>query len=249
MNPALVFVRAFAGYPTPQGWLPVVEDFSLEVGEGQWVGVVGPSGCGKTTILRLAAGLLRPARGEVRVEGQDPRGRVAYVPQGDTLLPWRTALGNLTAPLQVEGIPRLQAERRAWELLDRLGLASFARFYPHELSGGMRQRIALSRVFLVDRGMLLLDEPLGALDALTRAELQDWLMHIGPGMHKTAVLVTHDVEEAVLLSDAVVVLTARPARAWTTVPVALSRPRDRLNSQVMERRGRVLAALGEARRA
>ncbi len=249
MSTALAFHHVFAGYPTPHGWLPVVEDFSLEVEAGQWVGVVGPSGCGKTTLLRLAAGLLQPTRGEVRVGGREPRGQVAYMPQGDTLLPWRTALGNLLAALAVDRVSRGQAERKARGLLDQLHLTAFANAYPHELSGGMRQRIALCRVFVVERPLLLLDEPLGALDALTRAELQDWLMQVGPELGRTAVLVTHDVEEAVLLADAVVVLSPRPATVAATVPVDLPRPRDRLTAAVAELRGEVLRALAEARRA
>lgn len=249
MIPALELRRVFAGFSTPNGFLPVLEGLSLTVEKGEWVSVVGPSGCGKTTMLRICAGLLRPQSGEVRVFGKAPRGLVAYMPQGDSLLPWRTALGNVLSAREADGRVGQEARKEAMELLSMFGLAEFAQTFPHELSGGMRQRIALLRTFFANRDLLLLDEPLGALDALTRAELQDWLFQVWQRLRKTVVLVTHDVEEAVILSDRVTVLTPRPARVAALFPIDLPRPRERSSPQVQALRTSILQALAESRKA
>ncbi|HAF70691.1 MAG: ABC transporter related protein [Acetothermia bacterium 64_32] len=227
------------------GAIPVLAGVDLEVARGGWVTLVGPSGCGKTTLLKVACGLLRPARGRVLLAGEpvDPRGKVAYMPQHDTLLPWRTALGNLLLPAEVEGRPRKLARREALSLLSRFGLDAFANSYPGQLSGGMRQRVALIRTFLTEREVLLLDEPLSALDALTRAELRDWLRGIWEELGRTVVLVTHDVEEAVVLSDEVCVLSSRPARVLGRLAIPLPRPRDPTSSETSRLRGEVLACL------
>lgn len=208
-----------------------------------WASLVGPSGCGKTTLLRAAAGLLRPQSGTVRVFGAEPQGRVAYMPQGDTLLPWRTALGNILAAREADGRVDPSARREAHELLAHFGLARFAQAFPHELSGGMRQRVALLRTFFARRALLLLDEPLGALDALTRAELEDWLAGVWKNSGKTVVLVTHDVEEAAVLSDSVHVLSPRPAHVVATLGIDPPRPRDRLAPAIQSVRATILGAL------
>ncbi len=227
------------------GFLSVLDRLSLVVETGEWVSVVGPSGCGKTTLLRVSAGLLRPQSGIVLVFGKAPRGQVAYMPQGDSLLPWRSVLGNILAAREADGRLDIQAKREALELLADFDLADFARSFPHELSGGMRQRVALLRTFFAERDLLLLDEPLGALDALTRAELQDWLFEVWQRLKKTVVLVTHDVEEAVILSDRVVVLTPRPARISAVFSLDMARPRERSSSYVQAARASILSALSK----
>ncbi len=210
------------------GPLAALADVSLTLGAGEFVSVVGPSGCGKTTLLRILAGLLEPGGGRVLLDGDEQRellGRIGYMPQDDLLMPWRTTLDNVTLGLELAGVERAQARRRARAELERFGLAGFERHWPRALSGGMRQRAALLRTFLAGRDVLLLDEPFGALDALTREELREWLLEVWESDRKTILLVTHDVEEAVFLSDRVYVMSGRPGRIRATVEVPLPRPR------------------------
>ena len=174
-------------------------------------------------------------------------GATAYLPQRDTLLPWRTALDNAVLASEVEGRPLAQARSEAAELFAHFGLSGFERLYPSQLSGGMRQRLALIRTFLAHRDVLLLDEPLGALDPLTRATLQDWLLSVWTALRKTILLVTHDVEEALLLSDRVLVMTERPALIGRDMWVELPRPRDRASAELAGTRGRLLDLLLEGR--
>lgn len=208
------------GYPGPGGRLEVLDGLRLDVAPGEFVALVGPSGCGKSTLLRLLAELEHPDRGVALVEG-----RAAYQPQRDALLPWRRALDNATLGAEVRGVPAAVARRDAADLLERFGLAGFERAWPSQLSGGMRQRLALLRTFLTPAEALLLDEPLGALDAITRRSFQQWLEEVWLADRRTVVLVTHDVEEALLLADRVVVLSGRPARAVVEVPNPAPRPR------------------------
>lgn len=206
----------------------VLRDISIEARAGEFVSVIGPSGCGKSTLFNIIAGLEDADAGEVRVDGTRANGHVeafAYMPQQDLLFPWRRILDNTTLGLEIAGVPREEARRRAGALFPRFGLEGFERAYPHTLSGGMRQRAALLRTVVQERPILLLDEPLGALDALTRMEMQEWLARMSTEFGWTVLLVTHDVREAVLLSDRVVVLTPRPASVATTVEVPLPRPR------------------------
>jgi ABC-type nitrate/sulfonate/bicarbonate transport system ATPase subunit len=208
--------------------LPVLEDISLAVRTGEFVALVGPSGCGKTTLLSIMAGLLRPAEGEVLLRGDASArrlGHVGYMPQRDLLLPWRTALANAAAGLQVQGVDRRERTRRARAIFAEFGLGGFERAYPSQLSGGMRQRVAFARTVLAAPDLLLLDEPFGALDALTRAGLQRWLADLWERLGKTCVLVTHDIEEALLLADRVYVLAPRPGRVRLERAVPLARPR------------------------
>jgi ABC-type nitrate/sulfonate/bicarbonate transport system ATPase subunit len=205
-----------------------LDSVSLRVAAGEFVALVGPSGAGKSTLLSIVAGLEAPTSGEVALNGASsaPRlGRVGYMPQRDLLLPWRTALGNAIAGLQVQGVPASEARRRARALFADFGLSGFEESYPHALSGGMRQRVAFARTVLAAGDLLLLDEPFGALDALTRAGLQRWLLEIWGGLAKTCLLVTHDVDEALLLADRVYVLTPRPGRVRLERTVPLERPR------------------------
>ncbi|MBJ7522374.1 MAG: ABC transporter ATP-binding protein [Solirubrobacteraceae bacterium] len=201
----------------------------LHVAEGEFVAVVGPSGCGKTTLLHILAGLQQPAAGEVLVDGAADRqrlGAVGLMPQRDCLMPWRTVLDNVTVGLELAGMSRAAARDRARGELDRFGLAGFEDRWPTALSSGMRQRAALLRTFLAGREVLLLDEPLGALDALTRQRMQSWLLELAAAERKTVLLVTHDVDEAVFLADRVYVLSERPGTVVLEARVDLPRPRD-----------------------
>ncbi len=205
-----------------------LEDVSLQVMPGEFVTLIGPSGSGKSTLFNLIVGLLEPDTGEVCLDGEtcsERLGRVGYMPQRDLLLPWRTVIDNAIIPLEIRGTPREQAHERARELLPLFGLEGFDDSYPSALSGGMRQRTALLRTILAERDVLLLDEPFGALDALTRRELQDWLLDLWQRLGQTVLFITHDVEEALYLADRVFVLSARPGRLVKSLEVALPRPR------------------------
>ncbi|MDQ3928464.1 MAG: ABC transporter ATP-binding protein, partial [Chloroflexota bacterium] len=190
--------------------LEVLRDVTLTVPAGGFVSLVGPSGSGKSTLLAILAGLLQPDRGAVTLWRQgatqalpERLGHVGYMPQRDLLLPWRTALDNAVVALEVQGIAKGEARSLALPLFEEFGLAGFAQNYPHELSGGMRQRVSFLRSAISARGLMLLDEPFGALDALTRAAMQEWLLGAAARLGTTFVLVTHDVDEAVHLSDRV----------------------------------------------
>jgi NitT/TauT family transport system ATP-binding protein len=211
------------------GDLPVLDGVSLAVAPGEFVAVVGPSGCGKSTLFDVVAGLEPPDAGRVLVDGAEATGRTdafAYMPQQDLLFPWRSVLDNTTLGLEVAGVRRRAARERARPLFAEFGLDGFEGARPDELSGGMRQRAALLRTVVQERPVLLLDEPFGALDALTRTEMQLWLSRMHTRFAWTVVLVTHDVREAVLLADRVVVLAPRPTSVRRVVPVDLPRPRD-----------------------
>jgi ABC-type nitrate/sulfonate/bicarbonate transport system ATPase subunit len=226
--------------------LDVLNSVSFSVNEGDWVTAIGPSGCGKTTLLRVVAGLLEPDAGSAVVNGARERrlGVAALLPQSDTLLPWRTAINNAVLASEIAGVPKSRALAEATGLFEHFGLSGFETTYPWQLSGGMRQRVALMRTFLSGRSILLLDEPLGALDPLTRASLQEWLLTVWSELGKTIVLVTHDVDEAVYLSDRLLALTPRPARVlavWSFDD--LPRPRSRTDLTFMERRAEVMNLL------
>ncbi len=219
------------------GAVAAIEDVTLAAAPGETVAVVGPSGCGKTTLLELVCGLQAADRGEVRAPG------AALMPQRDLLLPWATALDNAALPLRLAGGPRERARDRARPLLDAFGLAGFERAHPHQLSGGMRQRVAFLRTLLAGKPVLCLDEPFAALDALTRQDMQAWLADALGREPRTVLLVTHDVEEALVLADRVVVLTPRPARVRATLEVALVRPRQRTDPELVALREQALEAL------
>jgi NitT/TauT family transport system ATP-binding protein len=208
--------------------LHALDQVSFDVAPKEFVCIVGPSGSGKTTMLRLLAGLLRPTRGEVRFEGQpvrEPRRGMGFVFQQANLMPWRTVLENIALPLELEHQPPEAARRRADELLTLVGLEGFASTYPRDLSGGMAQRVAIARALVHDPDLLLLDEPFGSLDALTRERMAAELMRIWEARHVTVVLVTHSILEAVLLADRVLVLSSRPGRIVLDLPIRLPRPR------------------------
>ncbi|TPN76789.1 ABC transporter ATP-binding protein [Mesorhizobium sp. CU2] len=209
------------------GALDVLSGVSLDVREGEFVSILGPSGAGKSTLFQLLTGAIK-GEGEMRFDGaplDDHGGRFAFMPQRDALMPWRRVIDNATLGLEVQGMKRRAARLRVAPLFAAFGLAGFERAWPAELSGGMRQRAALLRTVVQERDMLLLDEPFGALDALTRAAMQRWLETMWQANRWTALLITHDVREAVLLSDRIYVLSARPARVVAEVAVPLPRPR------------------------
>jgi NitT/TauT family transport system ATP-binding protein len=213
---------------------------SLHAAPNEVVAVVGPSGCGKTTLLELICGLQRPDSGSVRAAP------AALMPQRDLLLPWLTALDNASLALRARGVPREEARAAAAPWLERFGLDGFERYRPAQLSGGMRQRVSFLRTLLAGKPVLALDEPFAALDAITRYEMQGWLAHVLETEPRTVVLVTHDVEEAVVLADRVVVMSPRPGRAVATIEPELPRPRSRTDPEVVALREQALEALGVA---
>jgi len=208
--------------------IEVIRDISFQVKTGEFLSVIGPSGCGKSTLFNIIAGLEPADAGDVSVNGQQVNGHTesfAYMPQQDLLFPWRSVLANTTLGLEIQGVPLPEARQRAGALFEHFGLAGFENRYPHTLSGGMRQRAALLRTVVQQRPILLLDEPFGALDALTRMQMQEWLASMSTDDGWTVLLVTHDIREAVMLSDRIVVLTQRPTVIAATFPVPLPRPR------------------------
>jgi ABC-type nitrate/sulfonate/bicarbonate transport system ATPase subunit len=212
------------------GGVTALTGVDLRLRSDEILAVVGPSGCGKSTLLELVAGLQEPDDGTVTVLGEtraeDRRAACAYMPQRDLLLPWRDALSNAALALECQGVPRAEARRRAHPLFERFGLREFEGSRPAALSGGMRQRVAFLRTLLPGRPVLLLDEPFGALDAITRTDLQEWLAGTLAVEPRTVLLVTHDVEEAAFLADRIVVLSPRPGRPVAEFEVDLPRPRS-----------------------
>jgi NitT/TauT family transport system ATP-binding protein len=225
-------------FVTRRGQVAALAGMSLQATPGEIVAVVGPSGCGKSTLLELICHLQEPDAGTVQA---DP---AALMPQRDLLLPWLDATDNAALALRARGMPREQAREAASPWLERFGLAGFERSRPGELSGGMRQRVAFLRTLLAGKPVLALDEPFAALDALTRLEMQGWLGSLLALEPRTVVLVTHDVEEAVVLGDRVVVMSPRPGRTVAELEVPLPRPRHRTEPEVSALRERALEALG-----
>jgi NitT/TauT family transport system ATP-binding protein len=208
--------------------LGALRDVSFEIRQGELVCFVGPSGCGKSTLLRVIGGLLAPTRGEVHLHDHScagPCDEVGIVFQKSNLMPWRTALRNITLPLELQGVDRATARQRATELIDQVGLAGFEDSYPRQLSGGMAQRVAIARALVHDPEILLLDEPFGALDALTRERMNLELLRIWETRNKTVIMVTHNIQEAILLADRVLVLTPRPGQITANIAITLPRPR------------------------
>jgi ABC-type nitrate/sulfonate/bicarbonate transport system ATPase subunit len=229
-EPVEVLVRGVSkSFSRDGGRVQALRDLDLSVPAGRFASILGPSGSGKSTLLGILAGLDKPDSGHVQLlqDGTDTTPvRVGYMPQRDLLLPWRSALDNATVALEVSGIDKRDARERVLPLFDEFGLGGFATSYPGELSGGMRQRVSFLRSAVLARGLMLLDEPFGALDALTRASMHEWLLAASAHMGSTFVLVTHDVDEAILLSDMVYVLSPRPGRVVGEVKVDLPRPRS-----------------------
>ncbi|MBI4735213.1 MAG: ABC transporter ATP-binding protein [candidate division NC10 bacterium] len=206
-----------------------IDEISLEIRNNEFATILGPSGCGKSTLLRIVAGLLKPTRGVVRLDGKvigGPGQDRGMVFQSYTLFPWLTVKENIQFGLEICGMPRATQEQIAREFVERVGLRGFEETYPKALSGGMKQRVAIARALANNPAVLLLDEPFGALDAQTRALMQELLTQVWEELHKTILFVTHDVEEAIFLSDRVFVMTARPGRVKAEIPIPLERPRS-----------------------
>jgi NitT/TauT family transport system ATP-binding protein len=225
-----------AGVEVNFGGRPVLRDVNLAIMPGEFVCVVGPSGCGKTTALRVAAGLVRPTAGTVSLDGRALRGpqrdvAIVFQDYGKALLPWRTAAGNVSLALEARGVPRAKRGRRVAELLATVGLPGQGDKHPSELSGGMQQRLQIARCLAQDPRVLLMDEPFGALDAMTRQSLQDAVLSIVAATQATVLFVTHDLEEAIYLGDRVIGLLPDPGRIGIAVDVALPRPRDQLETR------------------
>ncbi len=209
--------------------MTALERVNLVIEKGEFVTVVGPSGCGKSTLLNLISGLLEPSEGRMELDGDAIRGidrRIGYVTQSHNLFPWRTLRDNVCFPLELAGVPREERYRRADRWLDIVGLRGFEQAYPHELSGGMRQRGNIVRTLIYEPQVILMDEPFGPLDAQTRITLQDLLLRIWKETGSTVIFITHDLAEAVALGDRVVLMGRRPGRVTHIEPVAVPRPRD-----------------------
>lgn len=210
--------------------LPVLDSISLRVGNGEFVSLLGPSGSGKSTLLKIAAGLLKPDGGRIFFNGIEVSGqaaRVGYMPQQDLLFPWKTLLQNGALPLIAGGAGNKEALARVRELLPVFGLAGFENYYPHQLSGGMKQRAALLRTVLIESDLMLLDEPFASLDALTREKLQEWLLRIWSRFRQSVLFVTHSIDEAIYLSDRVYMISDRPGKIVLEQKIKLPRPRSR----------------------
>jgi sulfonate transport system ATP-binding protein len=225
--------------------LLALEDFSLNADHGEVIALIGPSGCGKSSFLRLVAGLDKPQGGEIRYNGelvQGPAPDRGFVFQQTNLYPWLTVYGNVAFGLKARGVYKEQ-KARVQEMIDLMGLAGFEKSYPHQISGGMASRVALAQTFIQDPGVILLDEPLSALDAFTRAIIQDEILRMWRRFEPIIILVTHDVEEAVYLADRIVVMSPRPGRQVAEIKLALPHPRNRTSEEFIAVRRSVLEAL------
>lgn len=218
-------VKEFVG---PHGPIEALRDFSLEIHEGEFLCLVGPSGCGKSTFLRIIAGLVDETAGTIDIRQRAPAGRplTSMVFQEYAVFPWKTVVENVAFGLHMRGVPRTERTETAMSWIDRVGLRKFAHHYPHQLSGGMRQRVGIARALANDPEILLMDEPLGALDAQNRTVLQEQLLELWQSGQKTVLYVTHSIEEAVLLGDRVVLMTAHPGTNKAEFPIPLPRPRS-----------------------
>jgi ABC-type nitrate/sulfonate/bicarbonate transport system ATPase subunit len=255
--PMLELVNVWKRFGDGQAQTVAVSGVDLRIAKSEFVTLVGPSGCGKSTLFNMIAGLLPPDDDGSLLFGGTPQrdgqllGKVSFMPQRDLLFPWRTVLDNAILALEVEGVPRKEARERARAMLPEFGLTGFADHYPHQLSGGMRQRVALMRTFLFERDLLLLDEPFGALDALTRSRMQHWLLEIWARHRRTVLFITHDIDEAIVLGDKVLVMTARPGTVKSETVVDLPRPRDPsivLSPEFIGLKQRLLAEIEEESR-
>jgi NitT/TauT family transport system ATP-binding protein len=253
-QPALALERitcTFASRDRAEDRYTAVRDTTITVGDGEFVSVVGPTGCGKSTLLNVAAGLLAPSSGEVRILGERLAGinrKAGYMFQAESLMPWRSALDNVLAGLQFAGVPESDADTRAHAWLSRVGLTGFDNRFPHQLSGGMRKRVALAQMLILDPKILLMDEPFSALDVQTRQLMENELLELWSADRKSVLFITHDLEEAIALSDRVVVLSAGPE----THPIGefvidLPRPRDvneiRMTPRFVELHGNIWHAM------
>jgi len=227
---------------------PVLADINLSVEEGEFICIIGPSGCGKTTLFNILVGLDKPDQGEIILKGEDitcTKGHIAYMPQKDLLFPWRTIIENLLLGVEISKGDLKAARKEAEDLIPLFGLEGFADSYPDQLSGGMRQRAALLRTVLTHHDILALDEPFGALDALTRSKMQEWILSIQAELNKTILFVTHDIEEAITLADRVIVLNGRPSKITKELTVELPYPRQKTDQKFIEYKEELLERLSD----
>jgi ABC-type nitrate/sulfonate/bicarbonate transport system ATPase subunit len=227
-NAKLELTDISMSYPRGGRRHPVLEDVSLRVGEGEFVTLIGPSGSGKSTLFRLIGGVERPDAGSIRIDGREITGRrglISYMPQQPSLFPWLSVEANISSALKAAGVGKREAAALASDWLRRIGLGDAAREYPYALSGGMQQRVSFLRALLMPRGVMCLDEPFAALDALTRADMQAWLLGIWEAERRSVLFVTHSIEEALTLSDRIYVLSPAPARVLSELRVPFPRPR------------------------
>lgn len=227
-DPVLAIDRLSVSFIDANGTLHALEDISFHIQARQFVSILGPSGCGKSTLLRVLGGLLPPSRGRVTFRGQPltgPRREIGFVFQSANLMPWRSVFSNIALPLEIQNLPPEEIRTRVGALIDLVGLSGFEDWLPRDLSGGMAQRVAIARALAHDPEVLLLDEPFGALDALTREQMGAELLRIWQARRKTVLMVTHAIQEAVYLSDRVIVLSPRPGRVRLDLDIPLPRPR------------------------
>lgn len=228
--PAIAFENVTCSFETPEGVYTATKDVSFSIGDGEFVSVVGPTGCGKSTLLNAAAGLLKPAAGRVLIYGEALNGinhRAGYMFQAESLMPWATAIDNVMMSLKFRGVPENEAREAGFEWLERVGLERFADRYPHELSGGMRKRVAMAQTMIADPDILLMDESFSALDIQTRQLMENELLELWQAKKKAVLFITHDLDEAIAMSDRVVVMSAGPAsHPLGSFPIAIPRPRN-----------------------
>lgn len=231
--------------------LSVLKDINLFVDKGEFISIIGPSGCGKSTIFHILTGLQKEYKGNVEIDGeplQKKTKKMSYMHQKDLLMPWRTLIGNVMLPLELQGYSKRDASTKVKELLPIFGLEGFENAYPKELSGGMRQRAALLRTVLIDSDIMLLDEPFGALDAINRSKMQEWLLDIWNQFKRTVMFITHDIEEAIYLSDRIYVLSERPAQIIEELNIQFPRPREKdiiITPEFLQYKRILMNALGE----
>ena len=230
--------------------LEILRNIDLSVNSREIVSIIGPSGCGKSSVLNLISGLQSPDSGQIKIEGKsdqsDRLNMISYMQQKDLLLPWRTVLDNVILGLEIQGIPKKESRKIAMAQMEKFGLLGFENKYPFTLSGGMKQRAAFLRTILMDRPILLLDEPFSALDALNRMQMQEWVIKLFDGLDKTVIFVTHDIDEAIFLSDRIYVMSSSPGEFIAIENIKLSRPRSReimFSSDVLSIKNRLLNQL------
>lgn len=229
--------------------LQVLSDVNLKIEQGEFAAIVGPSGCGKSTVLRMVAGLETPDMGTVLSEGQVVRGPSPdrmMIFQEHALYPWSTVENNVGLGLELAGMSKQERRARVNEILNKVGLEGFNRYYPNQLSGGMRQRVSIARALVMDPDVLLLDEPYGALDAMTRLTMQNELLKLWQGSGKTMLLITHDIDEAIYLSDRIFIMSARPGRVVQMFNLNFPRPRKRSDARFVQLRQQIMQLLGLA---
>lgn len=230
LAPAIAFENVTCSFETPEGVYTATKDVSFSIGDGEFVSVVGPTGCGKSTLLNAAAGLLKPAAGRVLIYGEALNGinhRAGYMFQAESLMPWATAIDNVMMSLKFRGVPENEAREAGFDWLERVGLERFADRYPHELSGGMRKRVAMAQTMIADPDILLMDESFSALDIQTRQLMENELLELWQAKKKAVLFITHDLDEAIAMSDRVVVMSAGPAsHPLGSFPIAIPRPRN-----------------------